>query len=168
MCGKSYMPRRSPIIRLTKMSEKPTTAFIISLIGGIFVLLGSLIWATLGTFLALLVGFGFLLYAFLVFGIIILIGALMINSNPRSAHTWGIILIILGIFSLVGITTTLGGILSIIGGALAVSWKPTSSSGFESPPPPPAASNFCPTCGGPLRYVAEYQRWYCVKEQKYI
>ena len=25
----------------------------------------------------------------------------------------------------------------------------------------------CPTCGGPLTYIPEYQAWYCYKEQKY-
>lgn len=25
----------------------------------------------------------------------------------------------------------------------------------------------CPTCGGPLTYVQQYQRWYCTKCQKY-
>jgi len=26
----------------------------------------------------------------------------------------------------------------------------------------------CPTCGGKLRFIPEYQRWYCDKEKKYI
>jgi pheromone shutdown protein TraB len=37
------------------------------------------------------------------------------------------------------------------------------------PPPPPAmAAQTCPTCGSPLRYIQQYQRWYCDKEQKYV
>ncbi len=114
-------------------SEKPSTAFILSLIGGIFVLLGGLIWAAIGTFVAFLsFGAGFLLYVFLIFGIIIIIGAFMFNSNPASARTWGIVILLLGIFSLVGVITALGGILSIVGGALALSWSPR-----QQPPPPP-------------------------------
>jgi len=106
------------------MSERPTTAFILSLIGGIFVLLGGLIWAALGTIIAIFTfGAGFLLYVFLLFGIVIIIGSIMINSNPRSAKTWGIVIIILGVLSLVGVITALGGLLAIIGGALAVSWR---------------------------------------------
>ena len=112
------------------MSEKPTTAFIISLIGGIFILLGGLIWAALGTLLAFFTGLGFLLYLFVVFGIVIIAGSLMINSNPSSARTWGGIIIVLGVISLIGVTTTFGGILSIVGGALALSWR-------RAPPPPP-------------------------------
>ena len=36
-----------------------------------------------------------------------------------------------------------------------------------SPPPSPATPT-CSTCGGPLRYIQQYQRWYCDKEQKYV
>jgi len=35
-------------------------------------------------------------------------------------------------------------------------------------PPPPGGAMTCPTCGGPLRYIQQYQRWYCDKEQKYV
>jgi hypothetical protein len=39
------------------------------------------------------------------------------------------------------------------------------------PPGAPAAASpspACPTCGQPLRYIQQYQRWYCDKEQKYV
>ncbi len=26
----------------------------------------------------------------------------------------------------------------------------------------------CPTCGGPLTFIQQYQRWYCPKDQKYV
>jgi sporulation protein YlmC with PRC-barrel domain len=26
----------------------------------------------------------------------------------------------------------------------------------------------CPTCGGPLTYIPQYQRWYCYKDKKYV
>lgn len=37
-------------------------------------------------------------------------------------------------------------------------------------PTPPASPGtpICPTCGGPLRYIQQYQRWYCDREQKYV
>ena len=40
--------------------------------------------------------------------------------------------------------------------------------GPPAPPPPPGAPTTCPTCGGPLRYVEQYKRWYCDKEKKYV
>ena len=88
-------------------------------------LLGGLIWAAVGTLIAFLfAGLGFLLWAFLIFGITIIIGAVMINSNPSSAHSWGVVILVLGVLSLFGIVTALGGILAIIGGAFALTWKP--------------------------------------------
>jgi uncharacterized RDD family membrane protein YckC len=36
------------------------------------------------------------------------------------------------------------------------------------PPPPPEQAQVCPTCGGPLRYIEQYQRWYCDREKKYV
>jgi hypothetical protein len=41
--------------------------------------------------------------------------------------------------------------------------------GAAAPPPPPApTAQTCPTCGSPLRFIQQYQRWYCDKEQKYV
>jgi MFS family permease len=36
------------------------------------------------------------------------------------------------------------------------------------PPPPPEVASMCPSCGSPLRYIQQYQRWYCDKEKKYV
>lgn len=33
---------------------------------------------------------------------------------------------------------------------------------------PAAQTPTCPTCGGPLTYIQQYQRWYCYKDQKYV
>jgi ABC-type phosphate transport system permease subunit len=86
---------------------------------------GRLIWAAVGTLIAFFfAGLGFLLWAFLIFGIIIIIGAVMINSNPSSTHSWGVVKLILGVLSLLGVVTALGGILAIIGGTFALTWKP--------------------------------------------
>jgi hypothetical protein len=35
------------------------------------------------------------------------------------------------------------------------------------PPPPTEAFQTCPTCGGPLTYVQQYDRWYCPNCKKY-
>lgn len=44
--------------------------------------------------------------------------------------------------------------------------QPTSSAPMPSPLPPPPVRT-CPTCGSPLSYIQQYNRWYCYKEQKY-
>jgi sporulation protein YlmC with PRC-barrel domain len=35
-------------------------------------------------------------------------------------------------------------------------------------PQPQAAAHVCPTCGGPLRYIEQYKRWWCDRERKYV
>ena len=40
--------------------------------------------------------------------------------------------------------------------------------GAAVPPPPPGATNICPTCGSPLRYIEQYKKWYCDKEIKHV
>jgi hypothetical protein len=35
------------------------------------------------------------------------------------------------------------------------------------PPPPDFAPPTCPICGGQLTWIAQYQRWYCYKDQRY-
>jgi len=34
-------------------------------------------------------------------------------------------------------------------------------------PPKEEAQQVCPTCGGPLTFIDQYQRWYCYKCKKY-
>ncbi|MCW4029744.1 MAG: PRC-barrel domain-containing protein [Candidatus Bathyarchaeota archaeon] len=31
-----------------------------------------------------------------------------------------------------------------------------------------ASAQACPTCGKPLTWIAQYNRWYCYNEQKYV
>lgn len=33
---------------------------------------------------------------------------------------------------------------------------------------PTAQAPTCPTCGGPLTWIAQYQRWYCYRCKKYV
>jgi len=43
--------------------------------------------------------------------------------------------------------------------------------GPQSPVQPQQAQTqqpTCPTCGGPLTYIQQYQRWYCYKDKKYV
>lgn len=46
--------------------------------------------------------------------------------------------------------------------------QPTYPAYSPTAPVNPSPSPTCPTCGNPLRYVQQYQRWYCDKEQKYV
>ncbi len=35
-------------------------------------------------------------------------------------------------------------------------------------PPPPPQTPTCPYCRSPIRYIQQYQRWYCDKEKRYV
>lgn len=125
------------------MSGRPTAAFVLSLISGILVLLTALLLFVAAGLLSSISGefSGMLPYPAelistwvtiigvvgLVFGILILVGALMIYSGePRKVRTGSILVLILSILSLF---TTGGGffigfVLGLIGGILGLTWKP--------------------------------------------
>ena len=64
------------------------------------------------------------------------------------------------------LSTVFDGLKMPMMGALKSQRAPTAA----APPPPPGAAGApaCPTCGSPLMYIQQYQRWYCDKEQKYV
>lgn len=136
-------------------NESPTAAWILSLIGGIlglilsaFGLMGAL--ATMMTAASTIShGYGMEGEVMNIFGLtggvmiavcgwfviahlIIIIGAFKIKSGePSSVRTGGILVLIFSI---------LGGlnILALIGGILALVWKPPASARQPAPPPPPS------------------------------
>ncbi len=123
------------------MAEKPTAAFVLSLIGGIFMLLGSLIWLALGAFMAFFPTFGLgvtLLGAIgLIFSIIVILGGVMMYTRPEQHVMWGVIVLILSIvnipFTFAGII--IGFILGLIGGILGLVFKPSMPMAAPYAPP---------------------------------
>ncbi len=110
--------------RRSELVEKPTAAFVLSLIGGIFMLIsGALL--TIG-FSFLLGGLGAIIGAVgLVFGLIVLIGSILLYQNPQSHTMWGIIILILAIIDLPGVWGFgIGSLLAFIGAILALVYKP--------------------------------------------
>jgi len=64
---------------------------------------------------------GFMLVG-IVAGIIVLIGAFMLNSRPSEHMAWGIVILIFSVISFLGMGGfVIGAILGITGGALAMS-----------------------------------------------
>ncbi len=119
-----------------------TTAFALSLTGGTVIIVGSLIAAVLSAFgtpygtyygmgPGMMSGFGFnsawyvpFSLAALVFGIVVLIGAIMLNARPADHITWGIIVLVFSIASFIGMGGyMIGAILGIAGGAIALSYR---------------------------------------------
>ncbi|MEN2975213.1 MAG: hypothetical protein ABDH32_06530 [Candidatus Caldarchaeales archaeon] len=132
--------------------ERPTAAFILSLIGGILIILGSIVIALFaGIFggvmmlIPFLGGLGALIIIAgilgLIFGIMVLIGAILINSDEPSRVRAGSIIVL--VFSILSLSTgggfIIGFILALIGSILGLVWKPSTKSSYYSmaPPPPP-------------------------------
>jgi len=146
--------------------KKPTAAFVLSLLAGVFILLGGGMWLMMASLIGSYgyggyggyggmmngygsgwfggmmngyngfgygmmrgLGFGFGLMGFLglIFGIIVIISAVMLNSRPVEHTTWGVIIVIFSALSVLG--SMMGGfgigvLLGLIGGILAIVWKP--------------------------------------------
>jgi hypothetical protein len=136
----------------------PRTAYLLSLIGGILMLVFSLIYAIVLAALASLfaaVGFGLgvgiavgLAVVALVFGVIVLVLAIRLKTNPGSAKTSGILIIVFSVISFVGGGGFyIGAILALIGGILAVVWhppQPAQAAWGQQPMAPPAPPPMSP------------------------
>jgi len=105
-----------------RRDERNTAAFVLSLIGGIIILINGLLVAIGGAFIIWFFGTGILWIVLgLVFGFGTLVAALMLNSNPREHVTWGIMIIVFSVLSIViGGGFIIGMILGLIGGVLAL------------------------------------------------
>lgn len=120
------------------MSDRPSVAFGLSLLAGVFVLLGGLLYLGLGSFLGdLLVATGFVgissdfLLVFgvigMVWGVAIFLGAFMINTgDPSRVRVGSILVLAFSFFSWFG---SAGGIFigfffGLAGGILGLVWKP--------------------------------------------
>jgi hypothetical protein len=142
--------------------EYPNTAYVLSLIGGIFVILAGLVVAVAGAAITFMIGgLGGLFGLFgIVWGAIIIYSATQLRANPSQHVTWGIMILVFSFVSWIG---AFGGfffgfILALIGGILALVWSPprqAPAAPMYAPQPPPmpqqqAAALYCPNCGAPL------------------
>ena len=148
------------------MAERPTGAFVLTLLGGILQLILGIVvaagWYKFGT------GWDVPFAAYwIALAAATMLGAFMIYSKPSSTRTWGTIIIILSIISGINLLTLIGGILARRWVATGAA-RPSVGAPPPPPPPPPSQTMVCPSCGGPLRYIEQYKRWYCDKEQKYV
>ncbi|MCI4348673.1 MAG: DUF6114 domain-containing protein [Thermoplasmata archaeon] len=136
----------------------PTAAGVLTIVGGVFILLAGAALAAIGSFLAFFIGgIAYLFYIGLVVGIITLVMGILMLVMPQMKTAWGAITIVLAIVSL---PTALGGfivgfILALLGGIFAITYKvaaqPMGSMGMPGMPMPPMAA--APMMGGPLPAV---------------
>jgi hypothetical protein len=123
--------------------ERPTAAFVLSLLAGLWMLaMGGWLmswsptnsqwgWGGMGGMMGggWMWGHGVLglwwPWFGLLAGIVVLVGAVILYSRPSSAPAWGIVILIASALNLfVGMGGFLASVLGIIGGALALSWRP--------------------------------------------
>lgn len=138
---------------MAEKEERPSAAFILSLLGGVFILLGGGVrslfgfggWGMMGGYTGyggyrgwggmmggypsygygMMGGLGFGTFGILglIFGAIVIVSALMLNRKPEQHSTWGILIVIFSVLSLLG--GAMGGfgvglVLGLIGGILAI------------------------------------------------
>src|SRR5437899_8217809 len=88
------------------MAEKPTAAFVLSLIGGIFILLGAIVVMALasviGSFMVLGGGDPNIVYIYgavgVIFAILVLVGAGMLWMKPQQHVAWGVLVLLFSLF----------------------------------------------------------------------
>ena len=118
-------------------SEKPTKALILSLIAGILILSNTTLLGVAATWFPWIIptlpgssaNDTTVLYGLtavgLIFGVLVLLGAIMLHIKPVNKKAWSITILVFSIPSVVtGGGFIIGSILGIIGGASALSRKP--------------------------------------------
>jgi Family of unknown function (DUF6114)/zinc-ribbon domain len=137
-------------------TEKPTTAFVLSLIGGIIIFLSGLAFIAIGNaFSSFMVGTGTsglttsqvtaAVEEFgavgAVFGIIVIFSGVMLYIKPERHVIWGVLVIVFSVISFYGALGgfVIGFILGLIGGILGIVWHPKNVYPM-SPPGPPSYS----------------------------
>lgn len=150
------------------ITPRPTTAFVLGLTGGVLIVVASMFFILLfsGFF-----GFNFRDLLALIFGILVIVGSVLMYRFPSQHVTWGVIVLIFSIASIIGFGGFIAGlVLGIVGGALGIAWNPqayTASYGYATGAPAgpygmpvmpwrmcmgcgrwiPWAYNVCPLCG---------------------
>ena len=139
----------------------PSTAYLLSLIGGIFIVLDGLLVVVAGLFLSSFIGsavpgasavvtavIGFGILA-IVLGLLIVVWVFHLKTSPASARRSGILIIVFSLISFLGGGGFyIGSILALIGGIISVTWRPP----MASPPAygPPGYGTSVGPSGAPL------------------
>lgn len=162
----------------------PNGAYILSLIGGIFIILAGLVYVAIAAVASSVyssLGLGgigaaaasiLIVYAVvaLILGFLVIYGAIQLKRRPEGARTWGVLILVFSLISIIGGGGFyIGLILGLIGGILAIVWRPPAPMMGQGPmgqpmwgapppmaPPPGAApaaggagQRFCASCGSP-------------------
>jgi len=141
------------------LESRPVNAFILSLLSGLFVLLGTL----LGVAFAPTYNYPYAYvpsyyYPFLlsssVSGVVIVLAAVLMYTRPSLHVAWGVIVLVFSVASAIGSVTgyyalfgIVGLVLGVVGGAIGVGWRSTPWPAYSAM----GAVRVCQGCG---HYVA--------------
>ena len=132
---------------MSESVEVPTTAFELSFIGGILVLLVGILVAVVGSALTFFLGGigGWIGLPGMLWGILIIACAVMMRNRPNEHVLWGILIVAFSFMSWFGAFGgfAIGFLLSLIGGALGITWKPSAVAQLVQRP----VMRICPSCG---------------------
>lgn len=143
-------------------AEKPSTAYVLSLVGGIFVIIGGLATAAIGAaFTFMLGGIGGLFGVLgIIWGVLIIVFASRLNSDPASHSTSGALIIVFSLLSWFGGIGGLfiGFILALVGGILAITWNPPAPPAAmpQAPMGTMASMRYCANCGTQMAASATF------------
>jgi hypothetical protein len=105
---------------------RPEGAIVLSMIAGVFIMINGLIVAILGAFMTFMfMPAGIVvLIAGLILGLVVFIAAIKLSQNPEEHITWGVLILVFSLLSIViGGGFIIGMILGFIGGLLAIVWN---------------------------------------------
>ncbi|MCW4011171.1 MAG: DUF6114 domain-containing protein [Candidatus Bathyarchaeota archaeon] len=147
----------------------PNTAYILSLIGGIFIILAGIFLSVVGAVFTLFLGGAGAIAGLLgiVWGVIILVAAFNLRSNPSQHVTWGVIILVFSLISWWGAAGGffIGFLLALIGGIFAIIWSPPRQKAPQAyaAAPTPQTTRYCTNCGRSIPFDVNYCP-YCGKE----
>jgi len=143
-------------------AEKPSAAFVLSLLGGIFVIIGGVVTAAIGAFFTFMLGGigGIIGVLGIVWGVLIIVFAYKLNSDPASHSTSGALIVVFSFLSWIGGFGGLfiGFLLALIGGILAITWSPQAQTTMmgQAPMGPAAGMKYCSSCGTQMASSASF------------
>jgi RNA polymerase subunit RPABC4/transcription elongation factor Spt4 len=163
-----YWPQGTPFVE----PPRPTAAMILTVLGGVFILLGAvfevLVGAALDSIFLASASEVFVLSGFLGIGVgggVLLLGVL-VHLQPKRHTIYGVLILVLAVVSLVSFFGGffLGFVLALVGGILAIAYDPSPVPGpiqYVMAPPilrvcpkcgrvVDLSHRFCPFCGNPL------------------
>jgi len=128
---------------------KPTGAFVLSLIGGIFILLWGLVLVGVGTHLPVvgnaITGLGALEA---ILGLLVMIFGILLYVMPDHHVAFGVLVLVCSIASLIGLGgLLLGFILGLIGGILGITHKPHPAPATQTVVYVQQPQRMCTKCG---------------------